>query len=384
MNGKDVNGGIVLKIIHIMDELAWGGVNSFVRDLCQELYELNNEVYVIIIMNPHNDFESYVNRLDYNNIHIESLNSKNKIMSVLRYIKPLRNRIKQIANGEKTICNVHLRLSSLMGACACWGLNNVKVVETYHSAYKFYKLQTKLLSSLIDMYVPCSDSAGKEMEKRFKISRKKMFVISNGVNRDRLRKNVSHEMNKSDEVIALSVGRLTKQKNFHISVEAFLPLGCRTFKYILVGDGELFEDIEKLVKNNDYVQLKGSLSREEVLKELGNCDVVIMPSLWEGLSIFMLESLAFDNPMIISETESLINVFGERKLKNNELFRCCSWGYICQTDNVESYRAAMQHFIAHREKWGEMRSAIKDYSMEYDIKNVAKKYLSMYVGLMNN
>lgn len=372
------------KVIHIMDELCWGGVNSFVRDLCHELKDLNYDVYVIIIMDSNSTYNDLVKKLDYKGINIQTLGARNKKQAIFKYIPKLRKKICDIAGNDITICNFHLRMSTLMGAVATIGKRNLRCVETYHSAYKFYTIQNLILRPLIDMYVPCSKSAEIEMKKRFNLKDRKIFLIPNGVNRNGLRAYIDETIKHSTSINVLSVGRFSNQKNFAVTANAFSNVCNSQIIYKIVGDGEEYSKVVQASGKNEYIKFTGNLTRREVIRELCNADIVVMPSLWEGLSIFMLESMAFDNPMIISEADSLINVFEEEKLKENEIFRICKWGYICKTNNPEAYEKALRHFVSHKEVWEGMRKEICSYSKIYDIKESAKKYSQLYENLLSD
>ena len=121
------------------------------------------------------------------------------------------------------------------------------------------------------------------------------------------------------------------------------------------------------------------MSRQTIIEEITNCDIVVMPSLWEGLSIFMLEAMALGRPMMISNVPSLRNVFGEKPLKNGESWRLCSWGYLVETSNVNAYNEAMNHFLKHQNLSTKMQMEIEKYSALYSIEETAKSYMKVYM-----
>lgn len=89
----------------------------------------------------------------------------------------LRKAIVQIASDEQTVCNLHLKLSVLLGGMATTGLRNVKCVETYHSQYSHYSLEYNLMRPRISLYIPCSKSAGVEMQSRFHVPKEKCALF---------------------------------------------------------------------------------------------------------------------------------------------------------------------------------------------------------------
>lgn len=367
-----------MKIIQIMDNfIVEGGVNSFVYDLCYSLKEQGCHVSLIGILRLGYDSNPEVEKLRNAGVRVECIGASSKKDALLHGIVKLRSLIKDISNGDQSICNLHLKLSVLMGVLAIQGLKNVKCVETYHSLYSKYWLQTKVLSPFIAMYIPCSESAMNEFVKRFHPKLNKVTAISNGVNCEKLRR-MSVRKNEN-AITAVSVGRFTNQKNLHVTAEAFSKITSKDFVYKIFGDGEMRQQIVEAVGDSKKVELCGQVSRQNIIEEITNCDIVVMPSLWEGLSIFMLEAMALGRPMMISNVPSLRDVFGEKPLKNGENWRLCSWGYLVETSNVNAYNEAMNHFLKHQNLSAKMQMEIEKYSTLYSIEETAKSYMKVYM-----
>lgn len=50
------------------------------------------------------------------------------------------------------------------------------------------------------------------------------------------------------------------------------------------------------------------------LRQISNADMIVMPSLWEGLSIFQLEALALGCPMMLSDISAFRQIFMKKNL----------------------------------------------------------------------
>lgn len=156
-------------------------------------------------------------------------------------------------------------------------------------------------------------------------------------------------------------------------------------EYIVIGDGPERDEVHKLAANNPYIIFKGELQRQDTLRNLATADIVIMPSLWEGRSILQLEAMSLDKPMMLSDVPALREVFEEKSLTPGELYRKCSWGYLVQTSNPNSYRAAAEDFL-HTTKIEreEMAYYVKQASLKNDIMVMARKYQAVYNCIMRN
>ena len=157
-----------MKVIQIMDNLETdGGVNSVVYDLCQAQRVLGADVSLIGIMDRGNSNNEQVQALRALGVSVHCLGAKSKPDALLRYVFALRNLIYEISGGETVICNLHLKLSVLMGTMAAVGLSNVVCIETYHNTYHHYWLQYNLCKFMIREYICVSETAYKEMQLRF-------------------------------------------------------------------------------------------------------------------------------------------------------------------------------------------------------------------------
>lgn len=355
-----------------------GGVNSFVYDLCFALKEKNQEVALIGILKEGYEDNPVVEELRKAGIYVICLGALSKKDAIIHYTKHLREIILELSDGKTTICNLHLKLSVLMGVIATIGLVNIKCVETYHNTYHFYHLQCWFCSPFIKKYICVSETAKEEMHHRFKTPYKKIVAIPNGVSRNKVRAlaKIDDYEPKGEKVHIVSVGRLSYEKNFIVPVKAFLNICNENIEYTLVGGGPQEEEIRAIASSNPHIMLTGALSREKTLQILAKADIVVMPSLWEGRSILQLETMALDKPMILSDVPGLREPFQESALSSNELFRTCDFGFLVRTSDLESYRAAIRTFTENRKLID--YTIIKEISEQNDLMQVARAYIALY------
>lgn len=369
-----------MKIIQIMDTLtSTGGVNTFVFDLCIALKKARQDVTLIGLMGDKNKEEELAQVVKNAGIPVYCLWMTSKKDAILHGVPKLRERIQVTAGTEQTVCNLHLKLSVLIGGLATRGMRNVRCVETYHSRYSKYWLERKLMSPRISKYICCSESATEEFKNRFHTKDEKVVCIPNGIDGEELKKSIEGaEKRESDVITFLSVGRFTDQKNLHVTTAALSSLNSSKAVYKIIGEGPLKELAIQAANNSQSVQFLGTVPRRDVVYELSNADMVIMPSLWEGLSIFMLEAMAMGCPLMISDVESLRSVVHEKPLKTNEAWRRCDWGYLVSTSDTEAYREAACDYINHIDLKPAMSRNALLVAEEYSITATARKYIEVY------
>lgn len=372
-----------MKVIEIIDDFCQGaGVNTFVFDLCYALHQANCEVMLIGVMDKGFDNNSEVDFLKKVGVKVVCLEAKSKKYALINHVAQLRKIIIEFAQDENIVCNLHLKLSELMGCLATIGLNNVKCVETYHNTYHHYHLQCFVQRPFIKKYICVSEEARKEMLRRFHTRRHDTIAIPNGISRDKIRSLVTETgsvLSDREPLQLLSVGRLSYEKNFLTVVEALKDVCNEHIIYTLAGGGNQYDQIVEVAKDNPHIHILGRQTRAQCLQLLSGADIVIMPSLWEGRSILQLEAAAFDKPMILSDVPGLREPFNEKPLEAEELFRVCDFGYLVEVSEIKAYQEAVKHYYNNRNMLkGKIEKKVHSISVKNDIKSVANRYIECF------
>ncbi len=99
----------------------------------------------------------------------------------------------------------------------------------------------------------------------------------------------------------VSVGRLVAWKGYHLSVRAFAEANLPASEYWIIGDGPERSRLERLAARlgvADRMRFFGQLPRERALACLGECHVLIHPSLHDSGGWVCLEAMAAGRPVI--------------------------------------------------------------------------------------
>ena len=104
----------------------------------------------------------------------------------------------------------------------------------------------------------------------------------------------------------LSIGRLTKQKNFSFLISNFKKLNDKkNFNLLIVGDGEDYKKLNELIKQKELSKsIKIIGYQSNVYNYLKNCKCFIMPSLWEDPGFVLVEAAYAGIPIISSNCMS--------------------------------------------------------------------------------
>jgi glycosyltransferase involved in cell wall biosynthesis len=109
----------------------------------------------------------------------------------------------------------------------------------------------------------------------------------------------------------LFVGRLVERKGVEVLVRALAGLASLPdAELTVIGAGERADVIERTARLHgvaDRVHLRGTVTREELVRSYSNHDVFVLPAVvdakgdTEGLGVVLLEALRFERPVIASD-----------------------------------------------------------------------------------
>ncbi len=190
----------------------------------------------------------------------------------------------------------------------------------------------KKISKKIDLVTCPTLGLKNELNKKYIFKENKIFYLPDAIlNYDNIQKKpikLPFFEKHIDKKIILSVGRLTKQKNFSYLINEFNEFNKVNNNYILyiIGEGEEKENLLSIInklKLSNKVFLGGY--RSDVYDCMKKSDVFILSSLWEEVGFVIVEA-AFNNLFVISSNcpngpEEFLNkgqsgILFENNLKN--------------------------------------------------------------------
>lgn len=368
-----------MKYIHIVQFhlMSGGGVGSVLTDLCEAMSKESDETYIISLFRRKGiDFAEEQRWAAPKGIHVMLMQQKESD-SFLKVIWNLRRTLKELAHEDECCLFMHLKMGVLVGIVSSLGMKNVKRVEVYHSGYMNYKLQSFVSRPFIQRYISVSKEAKQQLIEWFHIKQDKIDVVYNGVDVEQIRKIAGTDRANSGLIHFMSVGRLSFEKGFKTPIQAYAELReggrLKGSSFTMIGTGAQQEECKTLSKN--YVNFTGVIPRENVYRSIGSCDVMILPSLWEGNSILMLEVLAIGKPMIVTDIPSFREVLGFLPLKDNEICRKEWFGAVFRKENVEACKKAMCLVYENLNIIADSAKRIRALGDEFSTREQAKEYI---------
>lgn len=281
------------------------GVSSVILNITENIDKSRYMIDVLTINKPDADCLKALKQTCHKVYHIDR-NKKN----IINYIILLK---RLIATNRYDIVHIHgnshtLALDLMVAkAAGC----KIRIPHSHNTTCN-NKLANKLLTPLFDYAytagVACGRDAGKWM-----FGKRKFTVINNGISTERFLFSNSARIAKrkelsvlDDEILICHVGRINKQKNHDFLIDVFCRLKERNkanYKLMLIGTGALMEDVKKKVGDcglGDSVIFIGDIN--EVSEYLSASDMIVMPSLYEGFPVTLVEEQSNGLKCIISSS----------------------------------------------------------------------------------
>lgn len=286
-------------ILHIIDYMGRGGAEVMLVKVLKELKEYNN---IVVTLNPQNHFGDEFTCDEYHCLQMGSFaNLPLAVIKLKRFIK----------KHKIDLVHSHLFSATLVARMATPG--KIPLITTIHTnvstrEYKKWYLHTlEKISYKMHKSTMIGVSAGvlDQYFNFFNHTPYKKHLLYTFVDLKELEKPYQvpeAEVNKEYFNLA-AIGALRFPKNQQYLVKAFEKLKGEKFELHIYGIGVLQKELEQLIKEAGVnVILKGEVKNASRL--LSQYDLYVMPSEFEGFSLSVLEAMAMEIPMLLSNISS--------------------------------------------------------------------------------
>ena len=355
-----------IRILQIIRHMNIGGAETFIMNVYRNIDR--EKVQFDFLVNGEGVFDEEINSLGGNIYYMPYLTEIGQIMykkKLKEFFKKhnynvIHSHIDQVSGiilETANECNIKYRIAH---SHSTKNSNNVLA-----KIYKRY-LQAKINKNA-NILLACGKKAAKWL---YKSRSEEAIIINNGVDIDKFtfseykRNKIRKELNITDNTMVLGhIGRFAKPKNHTFLVKIYSKYLKKNKKsmLVLVGDGKLKNKIEKMVKRYGIEKnVKFLGSRNDVSDIYSAFDLFILPSLYEGVSISMIEAQISGLLIFASDTID----------KDSDISNNVKW--ISLKESPERWSQEILKTSIERKKID---------SGEYDIKNTAKKMQNLYLNL---
>ncbi|HMQ68092.1 MAG TPA: glycosyltransferase [Ignavibacteria bacterium] len=265
---------------------------------------------------------------------------------------------------------------------------NIKTVHTIHGIHylnsgnlfrRYFSLMIEqYLVQYTDKFICVSEADLKTAAENRIADTSKTTVINNGIDLKKFSEEKGQRNNeltkkydiKEEDLIIGNVSRFDFQKNqrFIIANSVELLKKYPNVKILLAGNGGLFEQCIESAKDTGMPErfiFTGEITNAEDYYPL--IDIYVFPSLWEGLSISLIEAMATGRCILASDIEA-----------NKELITDRSNGLLFNTDDPVEYLKRLHELIDNKNLRTELSEKALKESLEYSEEKMSGKIMNEY------
>lgn len=203
-----------------------------------------------------------------------------------------------------------------------WTIHNVDFLPTMKhwllGLKRFvYRLLYRLLAGKVDGFIAVSDEVCESIIRQIGPIRDKVITIPNGINIRRFEQPgdkaaLCNQLGlETNSRLVATVGRLTEQKGHRYLIDAVTSVASSypDTQFLFIGDGELKDELRTQAREAGLLGKIHFLgNRGDVQDLLAAVDLFVLPSLWEGLSIALLEAMAAGKPIVATSVSGTTQV----------------------------------------------------------------------------
>lgn len=350
-----------------------GGIENVLTTLCPMLVEMGLDVtcYNRTSDKVENEYVGTVKNKMYKGVKIKNAWTLN-IRGIAAMIASFTA---AISASFKDYDVVHFHAEGPCAALWIPKLFGKKCVATVHGldwqrekwgkgfASRYIKFGEKILAKYADEVIVLSQSAYDYFKETYN---RQTVIIHNGINRPQ-RKDaelIAQRYGLEKDGYISVVSRLTAEKGIHYLIDAYNKVKTDK-KLVIAGDTSDTDDYVKMLKEkasgNPNIIFTGFISGDVLSEIYSNAYIAVLPSDLEGMSLCLLESLAYKNALLCSDIPENTSVAEDKAIyfkKGNvedlaeKLQSLCDNGEL-----VENLRSSADEFILNKYSWRDVAEA---------------------------
>ncbi|MBI5570614.1 MAG: glycosyltransferase family 4 protein [Desulfomonile tiedjei] len=311
----------MITVLHLAGSGGWAGGETYLLLLARNL---DRKRFRLIVASPEPGALVENLRAEGIETYVLDMDPLGSPVPLLRLRNFLREKRADIVQSHGARGNVYARITGRLARTPV-------VISTVHNSLydypvgrlrkSFYLALDRVTAPLAHCILCVAESHRQELIGRYRLPPEKVVTIPNGVDLGRFRaaesgEQVRKELGIPDDAPVIGVvGRVTHQKGHCYLLRALPMLACDhpALCCLVVGDGELREELAGLAARLGVLDRCLFLGvRRDIPAVLSALDVLVVPSLSEGMPYVVLEGMAMAKPVVASSVNGIPEVVEDR------------------------------------------------------------------------
>jgi len=374
-------------VMHIINAYALGGAEKLVFDIARRMDKTKFNVFVCSIGAREDDIEQAV-RHDLQSQGIKTLSldkppHKQRVHTVVKLAKIL-------CDNKIDILHTHCPSPDFYGKLSALIARIPLVFSTIHNTQGYSASVERVLSRLTTKYVAISKTVAQYALQELKIPSQKIEIIYNAIdvrqftethNQSIIRKKKRTELGIPENIqMIMTIGRITRQKGHIYLIDAMkevvknFPNVCLCIVGDYTCDPDVTNELKRKVKESGLKEkVIWTGVRTDIPELLASADIFVLPSLWEGLPVTLLEAMASRIPVVATAVGS-----------NPEIIRHGENGFLVPPANPSTLAKCILELLKDKKKAQLLaEEGYKTIQERFTIERMVKEYEKLYLKFIN-
>lgn len=330
-----------MRIDFVITELYVGGAERCLTELATGLSGSGDQVRVFSIGSlPEGEQRALVDRMRASGIEVRSCDAD----SSHQFAGAYRTLCKWFRQSPPDLCQTFLFHANVLGTMAAkkagvrTKIGGIRVAEDH----LLRRPIERLVVSRMDHVVCVSDEVEQFARRRLGCSSGQTIVIPNCVDFSRFAAAAPARWSSigwpDESKVVLFVGRLHPQKGIDLlqdQIDSIAPTDSDR-RLLLVGDGPLRKRLQSWTKSIGRDRVRLLPWQSNVAPLIRACDLLVLPSRYEGMPNVVLEAMAAGRPVVCSDIEG-----------SEQLFRHARESQVFQTGDGEAMKNLVEQFLSN-------------------------------------
>lgn len=314
-----------IKVLHLINTFSVGGAEMHLLSLVKALPRDHFDITVAFFKEEAQEAASLIP--DFEALGITPVNLD---MPQWHHAGALLRLYLLLRKGAFDIVHTHLFRADVFGSILAKLASVPVVITTVHNTEPFFhtlpvQLVLRAVNRTVDLVIAISAAVKRSLVEQIRIPASKIHIVPYGFDLDRSQTGFSADGASVRSRLGIpleatvigTVGRLAKQKGHRFLIQAFAQVGARhpNTRLLIVGhdDEGLRSDLESLAKRlgvERKVFFTGFMDGREALSAM---DLFVLPSLWEGFGLVLLEAMAAGLPIIATRVTAVPEIIKHKE-----------------------------------------------------------------------
>lgn len=368
-----------VRLLHLITRLPIGGAERLLLGILRNLDDRRFESVVCCIQ----DRGELAEEAEALGVPVIALNLMQRGGHDRQVVPALRRLIRE---QHIDLVHTHLYHANLYGRLAA-RKEGVPAIASVHNTYKKRKWYRHLINRWLARKTFVVTAGSEDVERDLLevdcLPKAKVVRLPNSIDLSRVETKLSVAEAKQrfgfapSDIVIGTVGRVEEQKGQAFLLEAFARLSQRPaggqLKLLLVGDGRLLSQLKESAERLGITQTScfpGNIAKlADVYRSI---DIFVMPSLWEGLSLAMLEAMAAGLPIVATEVGGARDVLGNSQ-----------WGLLTPAHDSAALADAIAVLLDNPQRRAEMASGGADrVRKNYSVTALTSQLSNIYLAAL--